>query len=212
MVGNSAEEGSTVEKMDKEHWNTQTPSFYIDSLICVLLVRRSSDLEENPLGLFHYYGVHFSSFFKCKISNHFKENSNVEVVLFSYHTSMPLARLVLILRRKKKVALNSNRSSALQEGRWHLLEEKSLFRDSFGPLLLLPSTNVSHFLSLGDVDREVISHTYLVLLESGLCIPWNNSPLEKNSTSESQTEFGSHWSVGNEVTTGPSDETNWYLN
>ena len=40
---------------------------------------------------------------------------------------------------EQEVSLTSTRLSALREGLWHLVEEESLFRDSFGVLLLQPS-------------------------------------------------------------------------
>ena len=70
-------------------------------------------------------------FFLCKISRPSRENSDVVVFSFYFHS-------------EKEAVLTSTRSSALQEGRWHLVEEESLRRDACDSLLRQPSTPFSY--------------------------------------------------------------------
>ena len=79
----------------------------------------------NPIAFLRRRGYHRN--------NHslspFKENNNVVAIPFPFHIFMSLDNLWLISLQgqfpipRQEVALNSIRSSALQEGRWHLVEE-----------------------------------------------------------------------------------------
>ena len=81
-------------------------------MIGIPLVSRSGLVEEDAVEVFYYHGWHFYSFFlDVKFPSPFRENNNVVVLPFPF------------------------RSSALREGRWHLVMGESISRDSLGPLL-----------------------------------------------------------------------------